>query len=317
VTWTGQDNGIVSTLLRPLDRLVPWLWPVAVANLVANVLIVVTGGAVRLTASGLGCPTWPRCSEDSYVSHGELGLHGAIEFGNRLLTFAVAIVALLALVAAWRSGRRRATRLALVVFLGIPAQAVLGGVTVLTQLNPWVVALHFLVSMAIIGVCVLLLDELRGPERDAAPLAVRRTSLVVFALGWLSLYLGTVVTGSGPHAGDLDARRTGLDPQWMSHVHAWSVYALVGATLVLLVLARRSGAARVASVTMLLLGIELAQGVVGFVQYFTDLPVVLVALHMLGAALISAAVTATVLSARPLVRRRARTPVAGPTAVTT
>ncbi|WP_299055320.1 COX15/CtaA family protein [uncultured Nocardioides sp.] len=307
----------MSTLLRPLDRLVPWLWPVAVANLVANVLIVVTGGAVRLTASGLGCPTWPRCSEESYVSHGELGLHGAIEFGNRLLTFAVAIVALLALVAAWRSGRRRATRLALVVFLGIPAQALLGGVTVLTQLNPWVVALHFLVSMAIIGVCVLLLDELRGPERDAAPLAVRRASLVVFALGWLSLYLGTVVTGSGPHAGDLDARRTGLDPQWMSHVHAWSVYALVGATLVLLVLARRSGAARVASVTALLLGVELAQGVVGFVQYFTDLPIVLVALHMLGAALISAAITATVLSARPLVRRRARTPVAGPTAVTT
>jgi len=307
----------VSTLLRPLDRLVPWLFPLAVADLVANVLIVVTGGAVRLTASGLGCPTWPRCSEESYVSHGELGLHGAIEFGNRLLTFVVAIVAVLALVAAWRSGRRRATRLALVVFLGIPAQALLGGVTVLTQLNPWIVALHFLVSMAIIGVCVLLLDELRGPERPGAPLPVRRATLVVLGLGWLSLYLGTVVTGSGPHAGDLDARRTGLDPQWMSHVHAWSVYALVAATVVLLVLARRAGAARVASATTLLLGIELAQGVVGFVQYFTDLPVVLVALHMLGAALISASLTAVVLSARPLVRRRARTPVAGPTAVTT
>ncbi|MCH1866745.1 heme A synthase [Nocardioides sp. CFH 31398] len=307
----------MSTLLRPLDRLVPWLWPLAVADLVANVLIVVTGGAVRLTASGLGCPTWPRCSEESYVSHGELGLHGAIEFGNRLLTFAVALVAVLTLLAAWRSGRRRASRLALVVFLGIPAQAVLGGVTVLTQLNPWIVALHFLVSMAIIAVCVLLLDELRGPERGAAPLPVRRATLVVFALGWLSLYLGTVVTGSGPHAGDLDARRTGLDPQWMSHVHAWSVYALVAATVVLLVLARRAGAARVAAATGLLLGLELAQGVVGFVQYFTDLPVVLVAIHMLGAALISASLTAVVLSARPLVRRRTRTPVDGSTAVTT
>jgi cytochrome c oxidase assembly protein subunit 15 len=300
------DNSVDhSPDLRPREAL-RLAWPLALANLVANIGIVITGGAVRLTGSGLGCPTWPRCTEDSYVAHGELGIHGAIEFGNRLLTFvlvalavALWVVMLVGLVRTWRGERAwRPFWLATTIALGIPAQAVIGGITVHTDLNPWIVSLHLLVSMAIIGVCVVLLDELRGPRRDAS---ARLVPLVwaVFAVTWVVLYLGTVVTGSGPHSGDLDSRRTGLDPQLMSHVHAAAVYLLLALTVGLAVAARRVGTPTLVSATVLLLVLEVAQGVVGFVQYFTDLPELLVGIHMLGAAVISASATWVVLAARP------------------
>ncbi|WP_109508572.1 COX15/CtaA family protein [Nocardioides speluncae] len=281
------------------SRLARLLWPLAVANLLANVGIVVTGGAVRLTASGLGCPEWPRCTDSSYTPHSELGVHGAIEFGNRMLTFALAAVVLLTFLAAWRAGHRRATRLSFLIGLYIPAQAVIGGITVLTDLNPWVVAFHFLSSMAIIGLCVMLLDTLRGPDRAGSSEGVRRLAWLVFAVGWLVLYLGTVVTGSGPHAGDLDAKRNGLDPQVMSHVHASAVYLLVALTLGLVVQAVRERDERVRRAAGALLLLELAQGAAGFVQYYLDLPVGLVAVHMLGAALTAAALAWIVLWSRP------------------
>jgi cytochrome c oxidase assembly protein subunit 15 len=280
--------------LAALPRL---LWPLAIANLVANIGIVVTGGAVRLTGSGLGCPTWPRCTDGSYVPHGELGVHGAIEFGNRMLTFVLAAIAiacwLAALVASRRAdGHRRPLVLATVIALGVPSQALIGGVTVLTDLNPWIVSFHLLVSMAIIGVCVLLLDELRGPVRTAAPPGVRRLGWAVFAAGWLVLYVGTVVTGSGPHAGDLDSPRTGLDPLQVSQLHADAVFLFVGLTVGLVLTA--TGGARRAAVALLV--VQLAQGTIGFVQYFTDLPEVLVGFHLFGAALVSAAMTWALLS---------------------
>ncbi|QYJ04977.1 COX15/CtaA family protein [Nocardioides panacisoli] len=283
------------------------LLPLAVANLVANIGIVVTGGAVRLTSSGLGCPTWPRCTADSYRPHGELEFHSAIEFGNRLLTFVLVAIAVATWVAALqrvladRTGAdRRPLTLATVVALGVPFQAVIGGVTVLTDLNPWVVALHLLLSMAMIGVCVVLVDHVRGGARPGAAAGVRRLAWAVFASGWLVLYLGTVVTGSGPHSGDENARRTGLDPQVMSHVHAASVYLLLALTVALLLATRRTstaGGSAARAVTVLLV-IELAQGVIGFVQYFTDLPELLVGTHLLGAALTSAALTWVVLATR-------------------
>ena len=275
-----------------------WLWPLALANLVANIAIVVTGGAVRVTGSGLGCPTWPRCTDESYVVHGELGIHGAIEFGNRMLTFVLVALAVALWVAALLARQRRPLVLSSIIVLGIPLQAVIGGITVHTDLNPWVVSLHLLVSMAIIAVCVLLVDALRGPERPAAPVRVRRLTWLVFANAWVVLYLGTVVTGSGPHSGDTDARRTGLDPQVLSHVHAVAVYFLVALTVGLLVLARRSGAPLVARAAAALLVVEVLQGLVGFTQYFLDLPEGLVVLHLLGAGLVSATVTWVVASAR-------------------
>ncbi len=282
-----------------LDRLARHLWPLAVANLVANIGIVVTGAAVRLTGSGLGCPTWPRCTDASYVAHGELGFHGAIEFGNRMLTFALTAVAILCFLAALGSRHRRAIRLALVIGLGIPLQAVIGGITVLTDLNPWIVAGHFLLSMAIIMVCVALLDELRSPERGAAPALPRSLAWATLAAGWVVLYLGTVVTGAGPHAGDTESPRNGLAPATVSHLHAYAVYVLVALTVVLLVVAVRGGHRWLATVTALVLLIEVLQGVLGWVQYGLDLPVGLVALHMLGAALLAAGLARIALAVLP------------------
>jgi cytochrome c oxidase assembly protein subunit 15 len=140
-----------------------WVRPLAWATLVANATLVVTGGAVRLTGSGLGCPTWPRCTDSSFRPHGALSLHQAVEFGNRTLTFVLVAVAIATLVVMWRTGRRDLRTMALVVALGIPAQAVIGGITVLTDLNPWVVSFHLLCSLAIIGVAVRLLLSVDAP----------------------------------------------------------------------------------------------------------------------------------------------------------
>lgn len=269
-------------------RFAKWLWPLAVANILCNIGIVVTGAAVRLTGSGLGCPTWPRCTDESLRPHAELGLHGVIEFGNRLLTFVLAIVAVLCFLAAIAAGDRVATRLSFLIGLYIPAQAVIGGITVLTDLNPWVVSLHFLSSMVIIMFCLALMDHLRSPERSTAPPGTRALALVLFLTGWVVLYLGTVVTGAGPHAGDADSRRNGLDPQTTSYFHAGSVALLIVLTVLLLLLAVRAGDRWLTVVTSALLGIELLQGLVGVVQYALDLPVLLVALHMLGAGLLAA-----------------------------
>jgi heme a synthase len=263
-----------------------WLRGLGWATLVGNIAIVVTGGAVRLTASGLGCPTWPRCTDTGFTPHGALDFHSAIEFGNRTLTFVLTAIAIATFVSAWQSGRRDLRVLSAWLALGIPAQAVVGGITVLTDLNPWIVSFHLLVSMAIISLAVLYLHRIGHPSPPAGT-GRRRHVLIArttYAVAWVVLYLGTVVTGSGPHAGDIDVPRNGLDPLQLSQLHADFVFLLVGLT-VALVLVHPSKA------TWTLLGLELAQGLVGFVQYFTDLPEILVGLHLLGAAVISAAVT--------------------------
>jgi cytochrome c oxidase assembly protein subunit 15 len=272
-----------------LDR---WLRPLAWATLVANTVLVVTGGAVRLTASGLGCPTWPRCRPGSFTPHGAYDVHSAIEFGNRTLTFVLTAIAIATFVAAWQSGRRELRVLALVLALGIPAQAVIGGITVLTDLNPWIVSFHLLCSMAIIGLSVVFLQRIDHPAPVVARGPVVGLAWATFAAAWLVLYVGTVVTGSGPHAGDADVPRNGLDPLQLSQLHADVVFLFVGLTLGLFFTLLATGAPAAArKAVVLLLVIEVAQGAIGFVQYFTDLPIVLVGLHMLGAALISASVT--------------------------
>jgi cytochrome c oxidase assembly protein subunit 15 len=272
------------------------------ASLVANSLLVVTGGAVRLTGSGLGCPTWPRCTDESFTPHNSLSAHSAIEFGNRMLTFVLVAIAVATFVAAWRTGRRELRWIALGLALGIPAQAVIGGVTVLTDLNPWVVSFHLLCSLAMIGLAVLFirLVSRSGPlEPATADKPVVALAWSTFAAGWAVLYVGTVVTGSGPHAGDADAPRNGLDPLQLSQLHADLVFLFVGLTAGLLFAAYATKASpEVFLAARLLLIAEVAQGAIGFVQYFTDLPVVLVGFHMLGAALISAAMTWTVLATR-------------------
>jgi heme a synthase len=279
----------------------------ALANAVANGLIVVTGGAVRLTGSGLGCPTWPRCTEESFVSTPELAGHGAIEFGNRLLTFALAAVAVATVVAVFRSARHDLRRLAVVVFLGIPAQAALGGVTVLTGLNPWTVAAHFLVSMVLVALATVLWLRSREPG-VGGPLLRRPLALLVGGIAAVTaavLVLGTIVTGSGPHSGDVDEAgvptgdRIGVDVETVSQLHADGVFLLVGLTVALLLALHAADAPpRVRDAARDLLIVQLAQGVIGFVQYFTDLPIALVLAHMLGAVLVTAATARLVWSLR-------------------
>lgn len=273
----------------------------AVASIVANTVIILTGGLVRLTGSGLGCPTWPRCTDESFVPHRELGLHGVIEFGNRMLTYVLIAVAVCTLVAVWRWTRERSLRrLAVVLAVGIPFQGVIGGITVLTDLNPWIVSLHLILSLGLVAGSTLLLVRVLGGPSPSVPPAVRSTVLLTYAVLWVAVYLGTVVTGSGPHAGDVDSPRNGLDPHVWSHVHAASVYVLVALTLVVLVQTRRGGdLAAVRAAALLLLVGELGQGTIGFVQYVTDLPIALVAVHLVGAALLVLLGTRLLLSAAP------------------
>ncbi len=298
---TERAAPVVERLSSPSRKL---LRRFAIASLVGNIAIVVTGGAVRLTASGLGCPTWPRCTDESFVVHSELGGHGLIEFSNRMLTGVLAAIAIATWVVAMRYRPRRSSlrMLATVLAVGIPAQALLGGVTVLTDLNPWAVALHLLLSMAMIGVAVVFLrriDEEDRPPQPTVPQPVVLLARAMFVVTWLVLYVGTVVTGSGPHAGDADSPRTGLDPRVVSQVHADLVFLLVGLTIGTLVAFKVTKAPeRAQRAVTWLLAIELCQGLVGFVQYVTDLPVALVALHLLGAALVSATATWVLLGTR-------------------
>ncbi|WFE41302.1 COX15/CtaA family protein [Micromonospora sp. WMMD998] len=263
----------------------------AYTSIIANVAIVVTGGGVRLTASGLGCPTWPRCTDESYTTTSEMGVHGVIEFGNRLLTFAVGIIALAVVLAvlAQRPRRRGLLPLAVGVLLGIPAQAVIGGITVLTNLNPWVVGLHFLASMAVIAAAYALwrrTGEPDGPVTPTVPAPLRTLAWITAAVTAAVLVVGTWVTGSGPHAGDHGAARNGLDPEAISQVHADGVFLLIGLSVALFFAFRAVGAQRAARAAGVLLAVELGQGLIGFVQYFTHLPAVLVAAHMLGSCLV-------------------------------
>jgi cytochrome c oxidase assembly protein subunit 15 len=287
-----------------MTDLAPRLRTMAWATLVANCLLVVTGGAVRLTGSGLGCPTWPRCSDAGFTPHGAFSIHKAIEFGNRTLTFVLTAIAIATFVAAFqaarRTGRTELRTVALLLALSIPAQAVLGGITVLTDLNPWVVSAHLMFSLAIIALAVVFLRM--TDARLPAPSAPRPALLLAWSTAAacaLVLYVGTVVTGSGPHAGDEKAPRNGLSPLQLSQLHADLVFLFVGLTLGLFFVLWATGARPEAlGAVRLLLIAEIAQGAIGFVQYFTDLPIVLVGFHMLGAAVITAATTWTVLEAR-------------------
>jgi heme a synthase len=275
-----------------------WLRRFAWATLVANILLIVTGGAVRLTDSGLGCPTWPRCTDSSFTPHGTIGPHQLVEFGNRTLTFVLVAIAVATFVAARQDARRLGRpdllRLSVVLALAIPAQAVLGGITVLTDLNPWIVSLHLISSLAIVSAAVLFLHRLDHPPVAPATGVVPGLAWTTYAVTWLVLYAGTAVTGSGPHAGDAKAPRNGLDPLQISQLHADLVFLLIGLSAGLWFALRAAGAdPRPATA---LLAVEALQAAIGFVQYFAGLPVAVVMLHMLGAALVVAAATVLLIS---------------------
>lgn len=283
---------------RPTARTVRRL---ALASVVANAAIVVTGGAVRLTSSGLGCPTWPRCTSSTYTPTAEYAAHGVIEFTNRMLTFVLTAVVVATLVAVVRQRPRRSSlvRLAALLVLGIPAQAVLGGITVLTGLNPWTVMAHFLLSMVLVAVAVLLVVRTSEGDGAATPLVpevLRRLAYAVVAVVAITLAIGTVVTGSGPHSGDPKAGRTGFDPASVSQLHADLVMLLIGLSIALWVALKAvGGPSRPAGVLVL---VEAGQALIGWTQYFTHLPVVLVGAHLAGACTVLIAACAAAMSLR-------------------
>ena len=293
-------------LTSPMRGAPRWVAPVLAANVVAQVGIVVTGGLVRLTGSGLGCPTWPQCAPGSYTPTVEQaeGFHKFIEFGNRLLTFVLAVLAIAAVYAALRHLRRRhLTVAAASVLLGVVLQAVIGGITVLTGLHPATVSLHFMVSAALIVAASYLWfarHEPALPRHPVLPRVVLALAWVTSAVGVVVLVLGTVVTGSGPHSGDAQTpARYGLDPRAVSWLHADAVMLFVGLVIGTWVAVRLTASVAAAATAWRdLVLVTLAQGLVGYVQYFSGLPEVLVLAHMLGASILVVALTRALLSLR-------------------
>ena len=257
--------------------------------LVLQAGLVITGGAVRLTGSGLGCPTWPECTPGSYtpVPHQAEGqLHAWIEFGNRLLTFALVAVALAVLAHVLFKKRKDLRLLAVGQVLGILGQGVLGGITVLTDLHPLPVAGHLLLSIILIAGAASIYDRRENAVIRVKP-EERITSLLSTAhlhLTFLVIVLGTLVTGSGPHAGDEKAQRFAFDIRSVSVLHADAVIALLGITLALYVAARANPLHH--RRILVFTAIALAQGAIGYIQYFTGIPEILVAAHLLGATLV-------------------------------
>ena len=288
-------------------RLRRWTRAVLLANLVVQIGIVVTGGAVRLTGSGLGCSTWPQCEPGSFtpVFHAETSAHQLIEFGNRTLTGVVGIVAVAAALLVVTDTRRvrRYRLLGLVPLVGVLVQAVIGGASVLLDLDPAVVGVHMLVSLGLVAVSTVLLyrsGEGDGPARPLVAPRVAATARALVPVAVVLLVLGVVVTGSGPHGGDEEvAYRFAVDPVLVAKLHAAAVWAFVAVLVALVVgLVRGAAPARARRAALVLLVVTLAQGLVGYVQYFTGLPEVLVGLHMLGAALVASSVTWTLLTLR-------------------
>jgi cytochrome c oxidase assembly protein subunit 15 len=250
--------------------------------------LVVTGGAVRLTGSGLGCPTWPECTPGSYtpVPHqAEPQLNVWIEFGNRLLTFVLVIASIAVIISVLKSKRIDLRGLAIGQFLGIFGQGILGGITVLTDLNPIPVAGHLLLSIILIAGATSLYSRRSAPAVFVkAESLTSKISKAHIAISFLVIVLGTIVTGSGPHAGDAQAKRFGFDIRTVAWMHADVVIFLLGLTLAFYVAQGTNAKTKKEIRTFTV--IALAQGAIGYIQYFTGIPEILVAAHLLGATLV-------------------------------
>ena len=338
--------------LTSLKRLRLYVW----LSLATQILIVVTGGLVRLTGSGLGCPTWPKCTDESLVSTSEMGIHGVIEFGNRLLTFVLLIVALLTFSTILRVLADRAQLLSLVygffgfvalfvvglalavrsldglsismlaaaslgglataasfamfarkkdpkgltlpsfgLGFGIILQAVVGGITVLTELNSWIVGIHFLISSLLIALASLLVFRALPKAASEVSPSARALSVPTIVVGALAIVVGVLVTGAGPHAGDALTPRNGLDLEIWQHYHSYPGYLMLGLIASQLFLQTRHTGFSIANLAtrslMLLLGVTILQALVGVAQARMGVPEYLVALHMLGAAVLSSMLT--------------------------
>lgn len=283
-----------------------WFSPLLLANLIAQVGIIVTGGLVRVTGSGLGCPSWPQCVPGSYTPTLEQaeGFHKYIEFGNRTLTGVLGVLALASLLAVLRyAARRHLIVSAGIVLAGVVVQAVLGGITVWAGLHPMTVAAHFLVSAGLVAAASYLYltrAEGSGPTRLVVPVLAGRLAWLTVAVAAVVLTLGTIVTGSGPHSGDAETpARFGFDPRTISWLHADAVMIFLGLVIGMVVVTRlASDSATTRSAWTGVLHVTLIQGVVGYTQYLTGLPEALVVMHMLLAGLLVVMLTRGIVSLR-------------------
>lgn len=268
------------------------------ASLVSQILIVVTGGAVRLTGSGLGCPTWPSCTDDSLVNVPEMGIHGVIEFTNRLLTFVLLIIAVLTVWFALKLANGRKVRItAFLLVAGIFLQAVIGGISVLMQLNPWVVGLHFDVSGLMIALASVQLWRTYNPIVSIPGTYEVFLAKAIAIVGSIAVLVGVVVTGSGPHAGDADTPRNGLDTSLWQHYHSYPAYLTLALALTLLLLVRKRDVDGYASrIVFWIVVCAILQAIVGVAQARLGLPVGLVIVHMTLASIFISLLTFVVLS---------------------
>lgn len=275
----------------------------ALLSLVTNIVIVITGATVRITGSGLGCPTWPRCDDDSFIPRAgseHSGWQMAIEFGNRTLSFVV-LAAVAALV--WQLYRTRPhpaslMRLAWVLPAGVIAQALVGGVVVRTGLAPWSVSIHFLLSMILIFAAFAIREAVSKPASPASSRGVQHLTTGVITVAFLVLIAGTITTGAGPHGGDPGAPRLAVDIRLAALAHADLVWLLLGLTTALVVVTWR-GPRPLAITARILLGVELAQGAIGYLQYLLGVPEAMVVMHVIGATFVWTFASAAWLRARP------------------
>ncbi|WP_386728427.1 COX15/CtaA family protein [Luethyella okanaganae] len=270
-------------------------------SLLTELTIIVTGGAVRLTESGLGCPTWPLCTADSLVPTAEMGVHGAIEFSNRMMSGVVGIVALAMVLLVWRMRTERKDLFALstVLLIGVLAQALVGGITVWTGLNPFIVGFHYTASLVMACIATALIARVYAAPGVREPAVSRWFAILAHVTTFvvaITIAMGVLTTASGPHSGDSDAARTGFNAELFEHLHAWPAYATFALTLALVIASMRFHATPVHRYAMYLLAVEVLQITVGLIQANTGLPEILVGAHMLLAALLASAMTAVVLN---------------------
>ncbi|MDO4241120.1 MAG: COX15/CtaA family protein [Microbacteriaceae bacterium] len=271
----------------------------AIASLIANITIIATGGAVRLTGSGLGCPNWPLCTPESLVPTQALSWHSAIEFGNRMMTGVLSIIAVAVLVLLWNWRRQRPdlTALAFIVLGGIIAQAVVGGFTVWTGLNPVIVGFHYIASLILVAVTTVFVVRMNrplAPRKLHVPAGFASLSHLVSALMAVTILVGVITTANGPHSGDKDVQRHGADASVLSHFHSWPGYALLAFLVLLAVWAFAAKVAHRATVALLLVTV-LVQIAVGVYQARAGLPPLAVGVHMVIAAVAVSLMTRTLL----------------------
>ena len=268
---------------------------ISLANLIAQSGIIVTGAIVRLTGSGLGCPTWPDCAPGSLIPvAGQVeGFHKYIEFGNRTLTFLVLAISIALFVFTLLNEKRNIIVWSFLPLIGTLLQAVLGGITVLTGLHPATVMAHFLLSIILVGISVKIYDYFNNQRTSKVlPKIVDNYVKVVTLVGLAVIILGTITTGSGPHSGDEIAARFNLDIRVIAWLHADSVLLFVGLVVGLLVISRINPESKqIYKITRILFIICLVQGFIGYVQWFNGLPWILVSFHVIGAVITWIAIT--------------------------